>query len=137
MFEKILLAVDGSEESEKAVPLTAAVATKFGSEVIVLHIREHEFGRMGGLPMESAEQAQDIAHEVVSKLANQGVKARPEVRGAIHGRAAQEILDVATAEGAALIAMGSRGLSEFSAVLIGSVTNKVLHLAQVPVLVAR
>src|SRR2546427_455259 len=41
MFEKIVLAVDGSEQSQKAVPLAVDVARKSASEVVVVHVREH------------------------------------------------------------------------------------------------
>ena len=39
MFRKILVPVDGSEHSEKALSLVEELASKFGSEVLVLHVR--------------------------------------------------------------------------------------------------
>jgi nucleotide-binding universal stress UspA family protein len=65
------------------------------------------------------------------------VSARPEARAAIAGRAAQEIIDVATSEDAGLIVMGSRGMSDWEGLLVGSVAHKVLHLSSVPVLIVR
>jgi len=46
-------------------------------------------------------------------------------------------LDMAREEGAGLIVMGTRGLSDWGRLLMGSVAHKVVHLAEVPVLVVR
>ena len=41
MFERILVAVDGSAESSKTLPAAIEMAERFGSSVTVVHIREH------------------------------------------------------------------------------------------------
>ena len=66
-----------------------------------------------------------------------GVSARTEARAALAGRAAQEIMDVAVTEDAGLIVMGSRGMSDWQGLLVGSVAHKVVHLSSVPVLIVR
>ena len=45
MFEKVLLAIDGSAHSDKAVPVAIDIAKKSNGEVVVLHVREHEVTR--------------------------------------------------------------------------------------------
>jgi nucleotide-binding universal stress UspA family protein len=55
----------------------------------------------------------------------------------VYGRAARVILELASAEGADVIVLGSRGLSDLAGLVLGSVTHKVLHLAHCPVLVVR
>jgi nucleotide-binding universal stress UspA family protein len=136
MFERIVLATDGSAYSAKAIPMAAEIAGKFGSEVIVVHIVEHWSGRPG-MDIEPPEVASGIADGTARQLKDQGVSARPEIRRAGPGHAAREILNVAEAEGASLIVMGSRGLGDWSGLLLGSVAHKVLHLSRLPVLVAR
>ncbi len=89
------------------------------------------------MDIEPPEMASGIVDGTVRQLKDVGVNARPEIRRAGPGHAAQEILDVAEAEGASLIVMGSRGLGDWSGLLLGSVTHKVLHLSRLPVLVAR
>jgi nucleotide-binding universal stress UspA family protein len=42
MFDRILLAVDGSEHSEKAVPVAKDLALRYGAALTVVHVREHE-----------------------------------------------------------------------------------------------
>jgi nucleotide-binding universal stress UspA family protein len=136
MFERIVLATDGSAYSAQAIPVAAEIARKFGSEVIVVHIVE-DWSGWPGMDIEPPDMASGIVDGTVRQLKDVGVSARPEIRRAGPGHAAQEILNVAEAEGAGLIAMGSRGLGDWSGLLLGSVTHKVLHLCRLPVLVAR
>lgn len=139
MFDKILLAVDGSETSRKAVPVAAGVARGSASEVVVCHVREREI--LAKAPetvmAEKSEEAMALVDNIVRELKDAGVNARPQVRTAAYGSVAREIRDLARSEGVGLIVMGSRGLGELSGLLIGSVTHKVLHLAECPVLVVR
>jgi nucleotide-binding universal stress UspA family protein len=137
MFDKILVAVDGSEASKKAIELGAALAQALGSEVVVLHVREVEVGRFGGA-LELPADAHDLVNEHVGTLTSAGVVAvKGEVKAATLGRAAAEIVEEASSLGAAVIVMGSRGLSDLAATMVGSVAHKVIALSNLPVLVAR
>ena len=137
MFEKIVLAVDGSEPAQRAVPVAADIASKYGSEVIAVHVAELQLGRGGPIASETTEEAFNVADDAVRFLKDVGVSARAEARAALTGRAAQEIMDVAASEDAGLIVMGSRGMSDWQGLLIGSVAHKVVHLSSVPVLIVR
>ena len=136
MFEKILLAVDGSETADRAVELTAQLATAMRSDVTVFHVREVEYGRFHST-LEAPADALAIANKVVERLTGQGIVAKAEVRSAPFGRAASEIVDEARQGGADVIVMGSRGLSDWAASFVGSVAHKVINLADCPVLIAR
>lgn len=137
MFQKLLLAVDGSEHSAKAVPVAADIATKSDGEVVVFHVREYQFTRAGTYPMEDGLQAQELVDKVVAELTADGVKARGVVEPHIVGEAARAILSEAEAEGADAIVMGCRGRSELTGLLLGSVAHKVIQLGHCPVVVAR
>ncbi len=137
MFERIVLAVDGSEPAQRAVPVAADIASKYGSEVIAVHVLEQQLGLGGPIAYDTTEEATRVADDTARFLKDLGVSARPEARAAIAGRAAQEIIDVATSEDAGLIVMGSRGMSDWEGLLVGSVAHKVLHLSSVPVLIVR
>jgi nucleotide-binding universal stress UspA family protein len=133
MFEQILLAVDGSEHSKKAAAAAADIATKPGGEVHVLYI--HEVGLFA--PVESTAEAQALVDGVVEQLQDGGVKASGDAIAARSGSVAPSILEAARSLGSDLIVMGTRGLSDFSGLLLGSVAHKVIHHADCPVLVVR
>ena len=119
MFETIVLAVDGSNPAQRAVPVAADIASKYGSEVIVVHVAELQLGRGGPIAFETTEEATNVADDAVRFLKDMGVSARAEARAALTGKAAQEIMDVAMSEDAGLIVMGSRGMSDWQGLLIG------------------
>jgi nucleotide-binding universal stress UspA family protein len=136
MFEKIILPVDGSVPSSRAVPVAADLAKRYGSEIVLVHIREFEVSR-GAFAKETRQEAVDFADQIAKDLKDQGLKVRVEVRSAPAGRTAHEIMEVADKESASMIVMGTRGLSDWSGMLVGSVAHKVIHLAKVPVLTIR
>jgi nucleotide-binding universal stress UspA family protein len=135
VFERILLAVDGSEHSARAVPIAGDLAFRYDGEVLVFHAREYDLV-LGG-DVESSDEAMDLVDDVVRELKDAGVNARGEVARVPHGTVPQAILDAARNEDANLIVMGTRGLSGWDRLLLGSVAHKVVHLAELPVLVVR
>ena len=136
MFEKVLVAVDGSEGARRAIELAATLGKRTGAELLVLHVREVEVGKFSGA-MEAPVEARDLVNDVVAELTGQGLVAKGQIQGAPHGRAAKEIVDEARAAGCDTIVMGSRGLSDWAAVLVGSVAHKVISHAHCPVIIAR
>jgi nucleotide-binding universal stress UspA family protein len=137
MFSNILLSVDGSEESKKAAVIAADVACAGHAEVVVMHVRE--YGGIAGLsyPYELPLEAPDLVDDVVRGLKDMGISARGEVRDSLHGSVADQIVRVADEVDADLIVMGSRGLSDWAGVVMGSVAHAVLHQTHRPVLIAR
>ncbi|HEY5989670.1 MAG TPA: universal stress protein [Streptosporangiaceae bacterium] len=138
MFERILLAVDGSEPSNRAREAAAELASRLEAEVRVLHVRELEsHGRAGPLSLEAPGEAADLVNRVVADLRDRGVKATGEAYAVLAGAVAPHILSTAKEFGASLIVMGTRGMTDFAALLVGSVAHKVIHHAECPVLVIR
>lgn len=138
MYKHILLAVDGSEAAKKAATHAGGIATDEGAQVLVVHIREVGWGgRSGAVSFEPPEEALDLVNGVVHELRERGVDAHGKARSALLGRVAPEILSVAADTQTDLIVMGSRGLSDFAGLLLGSVAHKVIHHAECPVLVVR
>lgn len=138
MFEKILLAVDGSPSSDVAAQTAIAFAAKCGAGVEVVHVREHDIvvSKGGyGPDLESPEEGEAVLSGVVDKLIEAGVTVHGSMRQAPTSRVAHEIITAADEAGADLIVVGNRGLSSFSGMLLGSVSNKLVHLAGRPVLV--
>lgn len=137
MFKHILVAIDGSEYSQRALPSAIEVARKFESDVFVLHVSEHDRGRAVAYSIESPADATRIVGDAVKSLTNSGISAKGAVHDVAAGHVAKNIVETAAQVGADLIVMGSRGLSDVQGVLLGSVTHKTMQLAQTAVLVVR
>lgn len=137
MFQKLLLAVDGSEESRRAAELTMALAGQFGSYVVLLHVRETMYSGASSWSPEWSPDLERAMTEFVSELERQGQRGRVQIVDAAKGHAGKAIAKAAEAEGADMIVMGSKGRSRAAAVVVGSVAGSVLHNASCPVLVVR
>lgn len=137
MFEKILVAVDGSDSSKKTTPVVIDLAKDRKAEVVVVHAIEHPEPRGPVAKAETPEDAKQVTEYHVRQLTSAGVPARGEVVWTTPGRTADAIVDTANEEKAGLIVMGSRGLSDIQGLLLGSTTHKVLQHADRPVLVVR
>lgn len=137
MFNHIMVALDGSTYSQRALPTAIEMAKKFGADLFVLHVSEHDRGRAAVYSLESPAEATRLVGDAVEKARDAGVKASGEVRDAGAQHTARTIVDMATTRGVDLIVMGSRGLSDVQGFFLGSVTHKVIQTAEVPVLVDR
>jgi nucleotide-binding universal stress UspA family protein len=139
MYDRILLAVDHSEISDRAVAAARDLAVLSQGEVWVLHLREREMGAKTGALVtdETTDEANAAVAASVDVLTQAGVKAHGEVRNTIFGLAAREIVNDAIEVDADVIVMGSRGRGDIAGLLLGSTAHKVIHLSDRPVLVVR
>ena len=140
---KILIAVDGSPHSHKALDYLAAHRGMFvdGHELIAVHV-------CAGLPGHvvrhlSKDVVTDYYAEESAKVLDpvKAFFAKLEFTGyridARHGHAAEEILKSATAGGAELIVMGTHGHGIFGRALMGSVATKVVSETDISVLLVQ
>ena len=136
-IKKILLPLDGSESSQATAAYAAELAKKVDAEIVLLICYEPlpEVPQAWPYP-HTAQDMETKASEILDccsgPVAESGV---PHTRRVQEGRPARTIAEVAEEEGCDLIVMGSTGMGELEGLLLGSVTNKVLHLASCPVLV--
>lgn len=139
MYDKILVAVDHSEISDRAVLAARDLAVLSKGEVWVLHLREREVAVKTGMAMttESADEANAAVSAAVEVLTEAGVKAHGDIRTTLFGYAAREIVDDAIEHDADVIVMGSRGRSDLAGFILGSTAHKVIHLTDRPVLIVR
>jgi nucleotide-binding universal stress UspA family protein len=137
MFKHVLVALDGSEYSQAALPTAIEVTRKFGADLFVIHVAEHDRGRAVAYSEETPYEAAQLVGKAVKLARDSGVAAKGELRDIAAGHVAKVIVETAEANEADLIVMGSRGLSDIQGLLLGSVTHKVMQLTQVSVLVAR
>lgn len=139
MYDKILVAVDHSATSDRALLAARDLALLSHGEVWVLHLREREIAVKTGLAMidETESDANTAVSAAVDKLTEVGLKAHGEVRTTLFGYAARDIVDDAIDHDADVIVMGSRGRSDLVGFILGSTAHKVIHLTDRPVLIVR
>ncbi len=137
MFKHILVAVDGSTYSQHALPTTVEVARKFSSDVLVLHVSEHDRGRAVVYSLESPADATRLVGNAVKLIRDAGISVKGQLSDVAAGHVAKAIVETANANKIDLIVMGSRGLSDVQGLMLGSVTHQVIRMATIPVLVDR
>jgi nucleotide-binding universal stress UspA family protein len=139
MYDKILVAVDHSEPSDRALLAARDLALLSKGEVWVLHLREREIATKTGVVLtdETADEASAAVEAAVDKLTAAGVKAHGDVGHTIFGYAARSIVDDAIDRDVDVIVMGSRGRGDLAGLVLGSTAHKVIHLADRPVLIVR
>jgi len=138
MFKSIVWATDGSEYAERAFSLVEELAKEGGARVTIVHAveRVEGIGGTSSAPRRVDEgELQKHFHELADKLKAEGVDATLKISGDVGVRPANEVVRAAQEEGADLIVAGSRGHSAIGGLLLGSVTNRLLHIAPCPVLV--
>lgn len=139
---KILLPVDGSEVSLKAVRVALAMKNQgLVAELVLANVQEPaNLYEMMTAPdpdvLERVSQAAgvDILAPAEALLKAAGVDYEREVAG---GDPAHTIVDIAERYRCELIVMGARGTSALRSALLGSVSNEVLHAASVPVMIVK
>jgi nucleotide-binding universal stress UspA family protein len=138
MYEKVLVAVDHSPASGRALAAAGELAGLSKGEVWVLHVREREvIPRLGLVPTESDAEAEGQVKAAAATLADAGITAHAEMTDALFGRVAQEIVATATQHEVGVIVMGCRGRGDLAGLVLGSTAHKVIHLADGPVLIVR
>ena len=139
MFQKILLATDGSPHAQEAARYARDLALRDGARVIVVHAFEPVPSYLGA-PVEDRTIArhiragEEIAGEAAGQLQEAGIEVVVEL---LEGPAADAILNVAGVRQCDLIVMGTRGHGRLASLLLGSVSHRVLSQARAPVLVVR
>src|ERR687895_2648679 len=106
MLEKLLLAVDESEHSRKAVPATVELARAGGGSVHVLHVRELHYPVPPTVQGDTAQEAQALVDGVVEELKGAGITAEGAVRPSTGGAPAGAILEYADEGGGGLVFVG-------------------------------
>lgn len=136
---KVLFPVDFSDRCAGAARFVLALASRFQSQVTMLHVLpppHYEFSALevGGAVLNElfANRAQQVARELDEYLAPE-FEGVPVKRLLLEGDPAKMIVQHAASEGVDLIVMPTHGYGTFRRFILGSVTAKVLHDAGCPV----
>ena len=140
MKEKmILVAVDNSDYSRKALEKAIELSKLMDTKILLVHCHRRFPTILGEPYLQNAitaiiDEADKVVEPYRKILRESG---REFSERLLEGPVGNVIPDVARREKCEMIIMGSRGLSDFEGLFIGSVTHRVLHLASCPVLVVR
>jgi len=140
MFEKILLAVDGSEHSLHAARTAANLARAISSTEIRIVVVFDSVPPYLGEP--NLQQAINARMETARVVMEKAIEAVGDLSSEIHtefieGSPAEAIIEVATTRKSDVIVMGSRGHGTLVGLLLGSTSQKVVAHAPCPVLIVR
>lgn len=137
MYQNIVVAVDGSEYSHRALEHARVLADRFGATLHLVHIFPRTSDLHGYEDFEKffskrKGAGQKVLDEARRRLGDITFNVREELR---EDPAAEAIVAVAQDCSAELIVVGTRGLGAIKGLVIGSVSRKVLHTAACAVLV--
>ena len=147
MYKKMVVPVDGSETSWRALRQAVELGVKFaGSEIIVLTvIQPYNNAALLAVPLDHNVISQSNAG--MERIGNEVLKQAREIVGPNYpgkvsfemevGHPSERILAVTKDSGADAIIIGSRGLSGIAEFFLGSVSSKISQYANVPVLIVK
>jgi nucleotide-binding universal stress UspA family protein len=140
-YRNIVIATDGSENSQRAVSYGIEIAKLSGATVHALYVVDTT--SFSSIPMDAGWEAMYEALRKEGEKAINEVKKRGEVSGVevrevlLEGHPSNEITDFAENNNADLIVVGTLGKTGLDRFLMGSVAEKVVRGSKVPVLVVR
>ncbi len=141
-ISRILVAVDGSENADRAFEYAVYIAKQCEVERIFIVNVIEGFGRSIGawekrdaLVKDLEQNSKELLEKYKSKALSQAFTTTEIISAA--GNAGEEILKTAEREKIDTIVIGSRGLSTASEMLLGSVSHNVIHNSKCPVVILR
>ncbi|MEO8081926.1 MAG: universal stress protein [Caldimonas sp.] len=137
---KYLIAVDGTAHAHRAIEAVARLAKHLnGLTVVLLNVREdlQHYGEL--LPADYAEVAGRRQRQVLDEAAAiaRGHGLEHVLTESVAGEPAEQIIRAAKAHGVDQIAMGTHGRGAVGGLFIGSIAQRVIHLADIPVLLVK
>jgi nucleotide-binding universal stress UspA family protein len=141
MLSKILVPVDGSQNSLRALDHAIYLAKKIGADITAMNVIEN--------PPTVYVESQKLLNDLLAKFRAESAKILDNCKqiaeksdvqiGTIiaEGDAASSIVGYAHNEGFDTIIIGMRGLGRFKEMVLGSISNKVLHHAKCTVMIVK
>jgi nucleotide-binding universal stress UspA family protein len=155
VFERILVPLDGSEHSNRALECAVQIAKKFEGKITLLHVysiaippmimHEPSTPNPAGIPVPTSaevskiiEGLRDAGSKILSAAEEQSRSEGIETESILkEGNTPQEIVKAAKDGGFGLIIMGARGIHRIAELLMGNVTENVIKNSPCPVLIVK
>lgn len=145
-FEHIVVAFDGSKDSVKAVQVASSLAAKFKAKVTIVHVYGSPaviFAAGPGMTMPDYKDLEDAAKQTGQSVLEEGVRLATKVGVKANGEllegpsVVEALIGFAANEKADLIVVGTRGMTGFKKLVLGSVSSGLVGHAHCPVMVVR
>jgi len=137
MFDCIIFATDGSDHAQRALTYARDLAKLHDSKLFVVHVYSRVSDLLGYTEYDTLlghriAAGKKVIKEAVKEFTLAGLRCETEL---LEGPKAEAIIKVAETRNADLIVLGARGMSSLEGLLLGSVSQKVIHHASCPVFV--
>ena len=145
-FSRIMVAFDGSKDAEKAVQLASSLSLKFRADLFVVHVFASPavgLSAASGMPIPDYQEMEDASKVAGKKILDRGVQLAAEAGAKPSGELLQSpsvveaLVTYASNHGIELIVVGTRGMTGFKKLILGSVSTGLVSHSHCPVLVAR
>ncbi len=141
MFTSILVPIDGSDNSYRALDAALLLSEKLGSSITVVNVMEQvpiTHIESEKLLSELLEAYKKENQEILSKCSNIATEKGLSIKTLLlQGNPASVILDYSKKEKFDLVIMGSRGMGKFKQLILGSVSSKIVHHSPCAILLIR
>lgn len=147
MFKKIIVPVDGSQSSWRALEEAMVVGKKFESELVVMTVTQpYNNAALLAVPLDhnvldkTNATLQEVGTGVLNAAEDKTKEAAYPFKTSFRlevGHPSERILEVCKSQEADAIVLGSRGLSGIAEFFLGSVSSKIAQYAKVPVLIIK
>jgi nucleotide-binding universal stress UspA family protein len=141
VFTNVLVPVDGSDNSYRALDAALLLSEKLGSSITVVNVMEQvpiTHIESEKLLSELLEAYKKENQEILSKCSNIATEKGLSIKTLLlQGNPASVILDYSKKEKFDLVIMGSRGMGKFKQLILGSVSSKIVHHSPCAILLIR
>lgn len=134
-IKKILVPLDGSKNSLRALEQALLIARGFGASVTGMHVIKFPYNFGMQIKKQYRKNADRIMEDASRRVEKVGVSFDKVIR--TNGYIGSEIVKFAQGKKFDIIVIGSRGPNPIGEIFIGSVANYVLHRSKVPVLLVK
>lgn len=136
MFKTIVIGLDGSDDAKAAIPTAVELARMSDGKIVIAHVVERIAAKGDMAPVHADEDKIKAAVTAeADRISADGLEATVETATVVLGGPARSIEEIADEAGADLIVVGAKGRSAITGLLLGSVPDRLLHIAKRPVLV--
>ena len=139
-MKRILVGVDGSEPAARAVQLAAEIALRFGARLTLAYVvaplllPPDAYGlTAAGVEQQNEAFGRKLLASAITTLGEPGLEVDTTV---LIGAPAEKLAEAAAANDVGLVVVGSRGRGAVARMLLGSVSDRLVHISPKPVLIA-